>query len=184
LASWVDRLGGSHRRSLVCASWPDTGTFGCPFHQGCETQHQRMPIPIFVCLFREAHLFFWTRKWSNWYEHWSTLSSRHLLLACWTVGGCWAAMVGVGRLSASDLPLTVAVLERSLFGLGGCVDGEGVGGVRRPHSAVRSCCCLLGCGAFLAPVNFPGQGQTVTQDEFAPLLYTQKQQVQQYYRRI
>jgi hypothetical protein len=38
--------------------------------------------------------------------------------------------------------------------------------------------------AFLAPVNFPDQGQAVTQDEFAPLLYTQKQQVQQYYRRI
>ena len=142
-----------------------------------------MPIPIFVCQFKEAHLFVWTRRWWNWYEHWSTLSSRHLLLACWTVGGCRAAMVGVGRLSASDLPLTVAVLEGSLFGLGGCVEGEGVGGVRRPHSAVRSC-CLSVCGAFLALVTFRDQRQAVTQDEFTPLLYTQKQQVQQYYRRI
>ena len=57
------------------------------------------------------------------------------------------AMVEVGRLSASDLPSTVAVLERSLFGLGGCVEGEGMGGVRRPHSAVRSCYCSPGCCA-------------------------------------
>jgi hypothetical protein len=71
------------------------------------------------------------------------------------------AMVGVGRLSASDLPLTVAVLEGSLFGLGGCVEGEGVGGVRRSHSAVRSC-CLSVCGAFLALVTFRDQRQAVT----------------------
>jgi hypothetical protein len=37
---------------------------------------------------------------------------------------------------------------------------------------------------FLAPVTFPDQGQAVTQDEFTPLLYPQKGQVQQYYRRI
>ena len=36
----------------------------------------------------------------------------------------------------------------------------------------------------MVPVTFPDQGQAVTQDEFTPLLYTQKQQVQQYYRRI
>jgi hypothetical protein len=38
--------------------------------------------------------------------------------------------------------------------------------------------------AHLAPVTFPDQGQAVTQDEFAPLLYPLKGQVQKYYRRV
>jgi len=38
--------------------------------------------------------------------------------------------------------------------------------------------------AQLAPVTFPEQGQAIIQDEFTPLLYPQKGQVQQYYRRV
>lgn len=38
--------------------------------------------------------------------------------------------------------------------------------------------------AQVAPVSSPSQGLTATQDEFAPLLYPQKGQVQKYYRRV